>query len=660
MSQMDSNKDYVLILEKASTNLKAQVTGNDYILEGVCAVFGVENGNGRIYEENEYIPHLQYLSEKINSKRLVGELDHPKDFEVSLKNISHLVEKLEYDKSSRTVKIKVKLLDTPAGQIARSLVDAGIPVSISSRAAGTVMENKRVKIQKIFTYDLVADPGFESAQLGRVYESLGYSANTTLNESVISHLPNMNETLGLKRNSNVQIYKINDTKKIERLLKESTINKIKPGMDDNFVTSEELNQYSSLIKREFDSIKASIAQLNQSVKEGKGFAKTPKGLESRLSKLEKYADYLAENIEASIEYSDYLAENLEITNKYTNYLAENIEGSIKYAEYLAENLDHTILYSEYLGENLQKNISYAEYLAENLDMNILYAEYLAENLDKSINFSDYLAENLDKSIQFSDYLSENVNKSIVYAEYLAENLDKNITYSNYLAENLDKNIAYADYLGENLDKSINYTEYIGEKLSSNLDLTSYLEESIHGLKGVKAPLNESVKSAAKAGSRTSSYAGNYENLESKINKLIEAVEKPKTVKLDEAKKQKAVKPLNETRSFGSNMTKESEESDPSLRFISKMPKDIKPIWESLSENRKASIVSLAALYNLETDYQIDYFWRARTDLYGIKENLERQNLSSLNESQQNQTTNMPYSNEYMNSIAKALESRFKK
>jgi hypothetical protein len=660
MSHMDSNKDYVLILEKSSTNLKPRVSGSEYILEGVCAVFGKENGNGRIYEENEYIPHMQYLTEKINSKRLVGELDHPKDFEVSLKNISHLVERLEYDKASRTVKIKVKLLDTPAGQIARSLVDAGIPVSISSRAAGTVMENKRVKIQKIFTYDLVADPGFENAQLGRVYESMGYTPTSNISESVISTLPNINEALGLRRNSNVQIYKIKDSKKIEKLLKENTVNKIKPAMDDNFVTSEELNQYSSLIKREFDSIKASISQLNSAIKEGKGSApKSTKGIEARLANLEKYADYLAENIEASIEYSDYLAENLEITNKYTNYLAENLEGSIKYAEYLAENLDHNILYSEYIAENLSKNISYAEYLAENLDMNILYAEYLAENLDKSISFSDYLAENLDKSIQFSDYLSENVNKSITYAEYLAENLDKNITYSNYLAENLDKNIAYADYLGENLDKSINYTEYIGEKLSSNLDLTSYLEESIHGIKGVKAPLLESVKNAAKTGTRTSSYAGNYNNLEDKINKLIESVEKPKTAKSETAQKTKATENLNESRSLGSNMT-EGKEGDPSLRFITRMPKDIKPIWESLSENKKASIVSLAALYNLESDYQIDYFWKARTDLYGIKENLERQNLSSLNESKENQVSNMPYSSEYMNYIAKSLEARFKK
>ena len=174
---MSLNPEFVLVLEKSSHNLKSEKNGNEYYLEGIAAVFGKENSNQRIYEEREYLPHLQYLKEKIEQKRLVGELDHPKEFDVSLKNISHLVEELAYDQENRTLRIKVRLLDTPAGKIAKSLVDAGIPVSISSRAAGNVMENKKVQIKKIFTYDLVADPGFENAQLERVYESYGYNLN---------------------------------------------------------------------------------------------------------------------------------------------------------------------------------------------------------------------------------------------------------------------------------------------------------------------------------------------------------------------------------------------------------------------------------------------------------------------------------------------------
>lgn len=42
-------------------------------------------------------------------------------------------------------------------------------------------------------------------------------------------------------------------------------------------------------------------------------------------------------------------------------------SNINYVDYIAENLDRTIQYSEYLAENIDKNINYTEYIAENLD-----------------------------------------------------------------------------------------------------------------------------------------------------------------------------------------------------------------------------------------------------------------------------------------------------
>ena len=67
---MEKNLDYVLILEKSSNNLKTTKEGGEYFLEGVAAVFGVENSNHRIYEENEYLPHLDYLKKKIEQNNV--------------------------------------------------------------------------------------------------------------------------------------------------------------------------------------------------------------------------------------------------------------------------------------------------------------------------------------------------------------------------------------------------------------------------------------------------------------------------------------------------------------------------------------------------------------------------------------------------------------
>ncbi len=659
---MENNLDYVLVLEKSNSVLEAKKTSNgDYILEGTAAVFGVENSNKRIYEEKEYLPHLEYLQKKIDQNRLLGELDHPKEFDVSLKNISHIIIGLEYNKETRTVKIKVKLLDTPAGRIAKSLVDAGIPVSISSRAAGNVKQDKKVEIKKIFTYDLVADPGFEDAQLEKVeeslkttalYESLGFSDFVeTQKDSVLSSLTLINESLGLKKNSNTKIYRIKDTDKISRILKENLNNVNK--MDNNFVTAEELNEYSLLLKKEMEELKSQLKKvsapnkLNESKEEN-----TP--LEERVQRLEKYSEYLAENLENSIKYGDYLAENLE--------------GSISYNKYLAENLDKAISYSKYLAEHVDGNISYSEYLAENLDTNIAYSKYLAENVDKNISYSNYLGENLDKNISYSNYLAENLDKNISYSEYLAENLDKNISYSEYLAENLDRNISYSDYLAEKVKNGIEYSQYIAE--------------SVNNQKTGKSEIQKEVNESVKAGKRTSGFSGDYGSLSSKVDLLIESVNKAKTdeiinenkysflklvddrtkkgfISLNEAEKQKVVKALNEqnytsgtevVQIMGSAL---AEQVSTGEKFLDMMPQDIVPIWESLSNVQKASIIAQGKLRRLETEYQINDFWATR----GLRENAQA-NVEMLNESQE--PTNNAISNDYMQTIAAELGKRFKK
>ena len=140
-----------------------------------------KNKNNRIYTESEYVPQIEALQAKINgASKLLGELDHPAQFDISLKNVSHIIEELTYDKDSKEVRGRIKLLDTDAGRQAKALVDAGVPLQISSRAAGAVESNGKVKIKQLFTYDLVADPGFENAELKRVNESFGFSNDNGL------------------------------------------------------------------------------------------------------------------------------------------------------------------------------------------------------------------------------------------------------------------------------------------------------------------------------------------------------------------------------------------------------------------------------------------------------------------------------------------------
>ena len=133
--------DAILIIENVGEDLA--VVSKDpksIILEGVCAVFGRANNNRRVYEKEEYLPHLTYLKEKISKRQLTGDLDHPQHFDVKLADASHIIEGLEYDGDDK-VNIRLRLLEnTPNGKIAKALLDGGVNLSISSRSAGTVNE----------------------------------------------------------------------------------------------------------------------------------------------------------------------------------------------------------------------------------------------------------------------------------------------------------------------------------------------------------------------------------------------------------------------------------------------------------------------------------------------------------------------------------------
>jgi hypothetical protein len=667
MPQLQSiNETTVFILERQNSVLESKKSDtDDYVLEGIAAVFGKENNNNRIYEESEYLPHLDYLKDKITQNRLVGELDHPEKFDVSLKNISHMITDLNYDKGKRDLKIKVKLLDTPAGRIAKNLVDAGVPLSISSRAAGSVGNDKKVAIKKIFTYDLVADPGFKDAQLERVYESEGFSPQQfqdIKNNSILNTLECLNESLGIEKESLLKIYKVENNEEFNKIVNKSD-NKNKSVLMENneFVTAEELNQYSVFLKKEMDSMRTAISDAKTqktSLTESKDLGRTNQALEERVAKLEKYAEYLAENLENSVRYGEYLAENLDNTISYSKYLAENLDQNISYSKYLAENVDKSISYSEYVAESVDKNIEYSKYLAEKLDQNIQYSEYLAENVDKGIAYSEYLGENLDKGIAYAEYLGENLDKGIAYTEYVAEKLNNGIEYTEYIAENLNNSIEYSDYLAENLNKGLDYSEYLAENLNKGIAYSEYVAESINNKlhSEYNASLVENVNLSAKAGLNESGFAGNYGNLTSQIDSLIESVKTRKTDSNINKAARTATK-LAQTQKANETSLNESENTfKTGLKFIDEMPAEYAQVWESLTEGHQQSIVAQSNFYKLDTPYQIKNFWSTRqlgAKLVGVQKLDESENVAETAKPQ-------AYSSNYMNYIASELEQKFPK
>lgn len=139
-----------------------------FVVQGVLQRAGSKNQNGRIYPKNILMRECQrYQREYIDQHRALGELDHPESSVVNLNNVSHNVLKIWWDGDD--LKGAVQILDTPSGNILKSLFKAGITLGISSRGLGSVKELRNegvVEVQEDFElicWDFVSNPSTHGA-----------------------------------------------------------------------------------------------------------------------------------------------------------------------------------------------------------------------------------------------------------------------------------------------------------------------------------------------------------------------------------------------------------------------------------------------------------------------------------------------------------------
>jgi len=121
----------------------------------------------------------------------LGELDHPDDSVINLKNTSHIATKMWWDGDN--VMAKFEVLDTPSGQILKALVQSGVKLGISSRGLGSVTEEKGTTIVEddfqLICFDMVSEPSTPDAYLatshGQSQVSISPSIHNYLSESNI-------------------------------------------------------------------------------------------------------------------------------------------------------------------------------------------------------------------------------------------------------------------------------------------------------------------------------------------------------------------------------------------------------------------------------------------------------------------------------------------
>lgn len=174
--------------ETSNIMLETAKTGKNCFISGVFMQAEMRNRNGRVYPLTELARACELADGVIKETGgIFGELDHPPTLIVNLNNASHVITELKMQGNNAIG--KAKLLNTPAGLIARELFDSGVKVGVSSRGAGEVNESGLVENFQFITVDIVATPSAMGATPKTIYESFESSKQgrkvLTLAESLV-------------------------------------------------------------------------------------------------------------------------------------------------------------------------------------------------------------------------------------------------------------------------------------------------------------------------------------------------------------------------------------------------------------------------------------------------------------------------------------------
>lgn len=144
-------------------------------IEGTFLQGEIKNRNGRMYPISTLAKEVnRYCETFVNKGRALGELGHPDGPTVNLDRVSHKIVSLKQEGNNFVG--KAKLLETPMGKIAKSLLGEGVMLGVSSRGVGSLKEDRNgckvvgEDFQLATAADIVADPSAPDAFVNGIME----------------------------------------------------------------------------------------------------------------------------------------------------------------------------------------------------------------------------------------------------------------------------------------------------------------------------------------------------------------------------------------------------------------------------------------------------------------------------------------------------------
>jgi hypothetical protein len=165
---------------------------------------GKPTANGRFYPPSLWESNIQRLSSNLSERKVLGELDHPSDGRTALQRASHVITDLRLE-GDRVIG-EAEILDTSKGRDLKAILQAGVPVGISSRGYGSTKPDGKGKevVQedyKLVTFDFVAEPADNTAYPDVFFEGVEFPMEQVMDESTKTNEDEQNLDEGADENT---------------------------------------------------------------------------------------------------------------------------------------------------------------------------------------------------------------------------------------------------------------------------------------------------------------------------------------------------------------------------------------------------------------------------------------------------------------------------
>jgi hypothetical protein len=161
-----------LIIEDSGSGKKI------YKVRGPYIIAEEKNANGRVYDANMMAKCVdEYVAQYIDTKRSIGEMNHPDSVEVDFNNACHMITSLKREGNIWIGESKI-LTGTPKGDLYAALIENGVSTGMSTRGVGNVNSDNRVDEFKLVAVDVVANPSGPGAFVDGILESRNFLIDT--------------------------------------------------------------------------------------------------------------------------------------------------------------------------------------------------------------------------------------------------------------------------------------------------------------------------------------------------------------------------------------------------------------------------------------------------------------------------------------------------